>query len=152
MAISKEGPYIQAACFCDTVIEDKTGVLSLIRVIDTLTHAEAGPTPPEELPAFGHTLKLVLMLKSGVARGRYNLKIVPELPNGTTQPPLLVTVHFDGEEKGQNIVADMNIVFTLEGLYWFDVFLDDTKFTAIPLRVKYNRVVVGTNEQQPMTP
>jgi hypothetical protein len=92
------------------------------------------------------------MLKSGAARGRFNLKIVPELPNGTTQPAVPVTVHFDGEEKGQNIVADMNFIFTLEGLYWFNVFLDEVKLTSIPLRVKYNRVVVGAIAQPPTTP
>ncbi len=29
------GPYIQAATFCENVIEDKTGVPSLIHLIDT---------------------------------------------------------------------------------------------------------------------
>jgi len=152
MPLSTDGPYIQAACFCDMVIEDKAGVLSLLRIIDTLTHSVASPTPPDEMSPFGYTLKLVLMLKSGAARGRHNLKIVPELPNGTTQPPTEVTVHFEGEEKGQNIVADMNFVFTLEGLYWFNVYLGETKLTSIPLRVKYNRLVVGITEQRPTTP
>ena len=141
MPKSTDGPYIQVACFCDTVIEDKQGVLSLIRIIDTLTHTEAGPNPPEDLPAFGYLLKLVIMLKSGAAKGRHNLKVIPELPNGSTQEPVDITAHFEGEEKGQNVVADMNFVFTLEGLYWFNVFIGEAKMTAIPLRVKYNRIV-----------
>lgn len=37
----------------------------------------------------------------------------------------------------------MNLAFTfeVEGLYWFNIYLDDEKLTAIPFRVKYNRVV-----------
>ncbi len=46
----EEGPYVQVAAFCDSIIEDKTGALSLIRIIDTLTHTERGPAPPPEMP------------------------------------------------------------------------------------------------------
>jgi hypothetical protein len=145
MSNPTDGPYIQAACFCEQVIEGKDGVLSLIRVIDTLNHGVAGAPPPDEMPPFGYALKVVLMLKSGAARGRHNIRIEPELPNGSTQEAMNMTVHLEGEEKGQNIIANMNFVFTLEGLYWFNVFLDDTKLTAIPLRVKYDRVVIGPN-------
>ena len=144
-----DGPFIQAACFCETVIEDKSGVLSLIRLIDTLIHTQAGEAPPEELPPFSHTFKLVIMLKSGDAKGRFNLRVEPELPNGSTEKNVIVTAYFEGEEKGQNIVADMAYLFKLEGLYWFNVFLDDKKLTSIPLRVKYNRVMIGTSHQPP---
>lgn len=82
------GPYIQTACFSEMVIEEKTGVLSIIRIIDTLTHTEAGSTPPDVMPSFNYRLKLVLMLKSGQARGRHNLKITPELPNGSSLDPV----------------------------------------------------------------
>lgn len=137
------GPYLQAGCFCETVIEDKTGALSLIRIIDTLTHTEAGPAPPEELVPFPFALKMVLMLKSGKARGRANLRIVPEMPTGASLDPVTLTVHFEGEEKGQNVITNVALTFEHEGLYWFKVYLDDTVLTAIPLRIRYNRVVVG---------
>lgn len=137
------GPYIQVACFCDSVIEDKTGVLSLIRIIDTVTHTEAGPSPPEEMPAFPYSFKMVLMLKSGKARGRANLRIVPELPTGATLDPFTVTVHFDGEEKGSNVITNMALNFEVEGLYWFNIYLEDNLLTAMPLRIKYNRVFAG---------
>lgn len=93
------GPYLTAACLCDTIIEDKGGVLSLIRIIDILVHGEMGPNPPEELPPFNYPLKLVLMLKSGAARGRSNLQIKPELPTGESLAPIPLTAHFEGEEK-----------------------------------------------------
>jgi len=144
-----DGPFIQAACFCETVIEDKLGVLSLIRIIDTLTHTQAGETPPDELPPFPHTFKLVIMLKSGEAKGRFNLRVEPELPNGSTEKSIVLTAYFEGKEKGQNIIVDMAFVFKLEGLYWFNIFLDDKKLTSMPLRVKYNRVIIGANRPTP---
>lgn len=138
------GPYIQVACFCDMAIEDKTGVLSLIRIIDTLTHTERNPNPPEDMPPVPFEGTFVLMLKSGLAVGRYNLTIVPELPSGETRDPISLTVHFEGEEKGQNILTKLRFVFTQEGLYWFNIYLEEDKLTAVPFRVRYNRITTGS--------
>lgn len=139
----EDGPYVQAACFCENVIEDKTNVLSLIRIIDTITQTAKGNPPPDEMPPVAINLKIVLMFKSGNARGRYDLKIIPEFPDGSAKSPIITTLHFDGEEKGHNQVAHFSFVFPLEGLYWFDVFIDDHKITSMPLRVKYDRIVIG---------
>ncbi|MBI2918909.1 MAG: hypothetical protein HYY01_13080 [Chloroflexi bacterium] len=140
----EQGPYIQVAGFCDQVLEDKTGALSLIRIIDTLTHTEARPDAPAEMPPVTYRLKLVLMLKSGRARGRHEIKVVPELPSAETQPPLVMTVHLEGDERGQNVVADMNFTFTMEGLHWFKVFFDNALLTCMPFKVRYTRLQTTT--------
>lgn len=139
--VYEEGPYVQVACFCDQVIEDKSGTLSLIRIIDTITRSVSDPHSPEEMPPFTHALTLVLSLKSGSARGRGTLSITPEMPTGEVKEPLDFTVHFDGEERGSNIILRINFLFQYEGLYWFDVRLNDKKFTAIPLRIRYDRTL-----------
>jgi hypothetical protein len=139
----EDGPYVQAACFCDMALRDNTGVLSLIRIIDTLTHTARGASPPETMPPIPYKLTLVLMLKSGNARGRYDLKVTPELPSGETESPFVISVHFEGEEKGHEIIADLPFIFRQEGLYWFNIYLDDEKLTAIPFRVKYSRMIAG---------
>ena len=69
------GPYVQAACFCDMVVEDKTAVLSLIRIVDTLTHQAIGPDAPKEMPHVQHRMKLVVMLKSGKAQRRFDNQV-----------------------------------------------------------------------------
>jgi hypothetical protein len=137
----EQGPYIQMAGLCDQVIEDKTGALSLIRIIDTITHTEARPDAPIEMPQVTYPMKMVIMLKSGRARGRHELKIIPELPSGELKPPLAQSIHMEGEERGVNRIINMLFTFTMEGLYWFNVYLDDSPLTRIPLRIKYNRIV-----------
>jgi hypothetical protein len=137
----EQGPYIQMAGLCDQVIEDKTGALSLIRIIDTITHTEARPDAPAEMPSVTYPLKLVIMLKSGRARGRHELKIIPETPSGEAKRPLIKSIQMEGEERGVNHIVNMVFTFTMEGLYWFDVYFDDSLLTRVPLRVKYNRVV-----------
>lgn len=138
-----EGPFVQVACFCENIIEDKTGALSLIRIIDTITNSAVGGSPPENMPPLQYSFKIVVALKSGMARGRHNLRIVSEWPDGSTKDPLDVSVHLDGEEKGANVILNMTYTFKLEGLYWFNIFLGETKLTSIPLRIRYNRMVTS---------
>jgi len=143
----EQGPYIQMAGLCEQVIEDKTGALSLIRVIDTITHTEARPDAPVEMPPVTYPMKMVIMLKSGRARGRHELKVVPELPSGEVKPAFTRSVQMEGEERGFNNIVNMVFTFTMEGLYWFNVYLDDSLLTRIPLRIKYNRIVTQQTPQ-----
>jgi hypothetical protein len=129
------------------VLMEGTGVASLIRIIDTLEHTQAGPNPPEDMPPVPYRMKFVLMLKPGEARGRYNIRLVPQLPTGETRGEVVRTVHLEGDERGCNLINDMAFVFEHEGLYWFRVYLDDERLTAVPFRVKYNRVVTRAAAQ-----
>ena len=133
----EEGPYVQVACFCEEVIEDKTGRFSLIHIIDTLIRSSKEPTSPEQMQPFSKNLKLVVMLKAGMAQGRSTLRIVQELPTGETEEPIEVTAYFDGDERGWHDIRARDFLFRYEGLYWFKVYLDDQKLAAIPLRVRY---------------
>jgi len=123
------------------VLRDDTGAFSLIRIIDTITHIEAGSEPPDEMPPIEYDLFLVLILKAGMARGRNEITVVPELPNGETIEPMRFPVQFEGEERGVTINAKIKMPLRLEGHYWFSVKIEDHQLTNIPLRVKYNRVI-----------
>jgi hypothetical protein len=141
--IAQEGPYVQVAGFCDTFIEDKRGVMSLIRMIDTLITEAQGVAP------LSPGMNLIIMLKSGAARGRHELTITPKTPSERELPPLLFTVHFEGEEKGVNVAARMNMTLDEEGVYWFAVKIDNALITNVPLRVRYSRMVTGAQPPSP---
>lgn len=144
---SETGPFVQTACLCDMVIRDDSGSLSLIRIVDAITHTQAGPTPPKSLPPFQHLLKLVIMLKSGTAIGRHELKIIPELPTAELKDAMTFTVHLEGEDKGHNVIVNLGFQFEHEGLHWFKVYFDDEILTSIPVRVVYNRVITPAPPQ-----
>lgn len=139
----ESGPYVQVAAFCERVLEEKDGVLSLIRVIDRIVHTATGAAAPREMQPFEYQLILVLMLKTGQARGAYDLSVVRELPSGIreeSQAPVF-RVHFEAEgDRGYNLVLQIQQVFEQEGLYWFDVLLDGQLLTRLPLRVVYARI------------
>ncbi len=138
------GPYITAAVICEKVLEDKEGVLSLIRLIDRITVTAQGPAIPEALPPATLQMTLVISLKSGDARGRHSLKIRPEQPSGQQMDTIEMSVHFEGEDRGMNVVYATSLSVDQEGLYWFDVLLDDVLLTRMPLRILYQRQTAGS--------
>ena len=61
-----------------------------------------------------------------------------ERPSGESPNPFRATVNFEGDdERGVNVVANMQMRFEVAGLHWFNVSLDGHRVTRIPLRVVY---------------
>ena len=145
----ERGPYVQLAAFCERVLREADGVVSLIRVIDRITHTERGPNPPEEMPEVHFPLFLVLTFKSGTSRGRHNLTITPEQPSGETLQPITISANMEGEGKGINIGSRIDLPYRLEGLYWFNIQFDNQIITRIPLEVRYSRMVTGPPSPNP---
>ena len=137
----EQGPYLTLAAFCEQVIEDKSGVLSLIRVVDRMNIATQGPTAPEQMPPTNLNWVLVLSMKSGEARGSLPIKIEPELPSGLRLQPLTLSAHFEGGNRGINILSKLNIKLETPGVYWFRIYVDDKFLTQVPVEVIYSRIV-----------
>jgi hypothetical protein len=145
----ERGPYVQLATFCERILREADGVISLIRVVDTITHNERGPNAPEEMPEFHYPLFLIIILKSGTARGRHEITITPEQPSGETLQPMTMSVNMEGEGKGVNITSRIDIPYRLEGLYWFNIQFNKQIITRIPLEVRYSRMVTGPAKPTP---
>ncbi len=139
---SESGPYLILAAFCEQVIEDKAGVLSLIRVVDRLNISATGPDAPDNMPRATLTWTLVISLKSGQARGTHMIRIQPELPSGIRLDPLILSGHFEGGNRGQNLLTRMQMVLEMPGIYWFRIYFDDLFMTQIPVEVIYSRTVM----------
>lgn len=138
---SESGPYITVATFCEQVIEDKAGVLSLIRIVDRMEITAQGPAAPEEMPPQIINWFLVLILKSGMARGSHEIKIVTELPSGITIDPVILSAHLEGGNRGKNFVSRLGMKIEEPGIYWFKIYVGDQFYTQVPLEVIYSRMV-----------
>ncbi len=140
----EQGPYLKTAVLCEHVLREKDDVPSLIRIIDRIIHTRTDPDAPIEMPPVSYNLRAFISLTSGEARGSHELKIELEEPSGLRKPPMMVsTVLFEGEDKGVNLVVNMATTFEYQGLYWFNLYLDDKLLTKMPLRVIYSRVTHG---------
>src|SRR5712664_3848369 len=118
------GPYLVLATFCERVLQEKDGVLSIIRVIDRMTVNASGPAAPEKMPAGQINFPLVICLKSGFAKGKYNLKLVPNTPSGKQLGETTVGVLLEGDDRGVNVILNVQVIAQEEGLYWFDLFVE----------------------------
>lgn len=138
---ASEGPFLAAALLCERVLTEQDGVLSLIRVVDRLTHTIVGPEAPPEMPPVRVNWQLVLIFKSGAARGRFEVVLQLEAPSGLKLGDRMVLpVFFEGEERGVQLIAGLELDLNQEGLYWIDVLLDDSLVTRVPFRVIYQRI------------
>ncbi|MCP4608964.1 MAG: hypothetical protein GY845_09655 [Planctomycetes bacterium] len=143
------GPYVNLATFCEQLIEDKSGVLSLIRVVDRMHINAQGPNAPEQMPPAQMNWFLILNFRAGTARGSHIVKIQPELPSGLKLDPISMSAHFEGGNRGVNIISRLDMKLEEPGVYWFWIFLEDQMVTKIPLEVIYSRVVTPTPPPTP---
>ena len=143
----EQGPYLKTAVFCESVIEGKDGVLSLIRIIDRMTATAAGSEAPADMPVIRRQMTAVLMLVSGRATGREDVKLEVEEPSGARRQLWSGTAHMEGADRGQNLILQFETELKAEGLYWFDVFIGEQLLTRMPFRVIYARLSHGVPHQ-----
>lgn len=143
------GPYLQTAVLCEKALQEKDGVLSLIRVIDRITIAARGTEVPDHLPPGTLGVSAVITLKSGEAKGRGAVTLRHQFPSGLVEPVATFPVLLEGEERGVNIVIGMQMRVEHEGLHWFHVLYEDQLLTKMPLRIFYAPQQVGSPPAQP---
>lgn len=136
------GPYLNAAFLCEKVLEQKDGVLSAIRIVDRLTcdYAVSAEKLSSEIPAVKAELAFLLILKSGQNPGETNIKIVLKKPDNSELPPLNHTIHLDSaSNQGGNVVINSTFTFDQNGVWWFEVSINDVSRTRVPLEVIFLR-------------
>jgi hypothetical protein len=131
------GPYVQVAAICTTQLIEQTGQLSVIRIQDRVQLA--GPTDQMQ-PTPLNSLAIVISLKSGEMRGKGELKVTPVTPAGKLLAPAAFQTLFEGDERGIILALPLAVVAEEEGLYWFEVTVDEVLLTRIPLRVMYQKL------------
>ena len=141
-----QGPFLSAAFLCETVLQERDGRNSPIRILDRITRTVVDPEPPEIMAPFKYQMSLYVGFKSGSARGPMMLEVRMQKPSGDSPSPFTQELNFEGDdERGVNIVGNLNIEFETPGLYWFDVQLGGQRVTRIPLRIIYSRGISQTS-------
>ena len=149
--VFEQGPYLTVAAICDRALQEKDGVISLIRVVDKITSSPVGPDVPEQMPPFPANLSLVIMLRAGETSSTHTITIRPQAPAPAPSPPETeVPVSFSGVPgDGANLVVNITFVPPIEGQYWFNILLDSQLLTRVPLRVEYAPLRPGSQGLAP---
>lgn len=131
--MDKPRPYICAALFCENVLEEKNGSLTIVRIADRLEYEVHG-LPEDAKPTLN--LKGLLALKSGPVQGDCNVTITINRPNGKQGDPIIFPAFkLLGGDQGQNVILNISLGVNEEGLHWFDVNFNGELLTRIPLMV-----------------
>jgi hypothetical protein len=152
--VFEDGPYLNMAVFSERTIQETDGVLTLVRVVDKITaRPPAGAEPQPQMPSFMAQLYLTVILKAGRARGDYLLTVRPVDPTGAQLPdsPNPVTFTDADDGAGANVIINVNLGVHHEGLYWFNILLNDQLLTRVPLRIEY-QPLQGPQPQGPVAP
>jgi len=139
------GPYLAAAFFCESSIEDKQdGALTAVRLIDQINVRIPHNAPPN-VPSDEHRLPVLvnglLCFKTGDAGGGERaVRLVMESPSGKKQlvaeQNLLFTPQAWG---GGNLRFSVIVQLKKGGLFWLHVFVNGKRMARMPLMIAVER-------------
>lgn len=131
-------PYLKVGVICERVLEEKDGVLSLIRLVDKFTIAITGKESPDQLPEGVANLTIVMSWAGGLGRHEATFNITS--PGGGVQPsPRSWSFNLDSLNRGHNIIVTLPVRITNPGVYWIEFVLNDKIRSRIPFQVLYER-------------
>ncbi len=136
---SNEGPYLLMAVLCQSAQQDQYGAFNVVNVLEQLVAGTSNPNAPEKMPTFRFQGDLAISFASGKASGSHRLSVVPVEPTGAQLDPVSQRIEFKGNDHRATFISNVSMDITQEGVYWFDVRLDDRVVTRIPLRIRYER-------------
>jgi hypothetical protein len=139
---SSRGPYLLMAVLCQNAQQDQYGSFSVINVLEQLVAGTNDPNAPEEMPTFRFQGQLAVQLAAGNATGSHTVSVVPVRPSGAKLEPVTQTVQFKGVDHRATVISSVSMDIEEEGVYWFNVALDNQVLTRIPLRIRYERQYV----------
>lgn len=138
------GPFLAAAFFCESMMEDSSGKVSAIGILDTVTiyiaHDAPKNVPSEDTP-LPLTQSLLVFFRGGDSPGKHQLRLVLTRPDGKRGKPTDREVELSKSlQGGINVRTHMAMSITMTGVYWLDVILDGKLYTRVPLKVAVQRV------------
>lgn len=138
------GPFLAAAVFCESIMEDSGGKVSAIGILDgceLYIPPDAPPDVPSETQAVGFSQNVLLIFRSGDAPGKHKLWFVIERPDGKRLKHPEREIELSSPPNGGlHLKTTAFFKVASSGVYWFDVFLDGKRFTRMPLNITIQRL------------
>ncbi len=137
------GPFLGAAFFCESLIEDTNKRMSAIGIVDgtliTIPHNAPADIPSKSNP-FLVVQNFLLLFRSGDSPGRHILKIVVEQPDGKRKAVGQQDIFLsDVPYGGCHVKSQAAFKVFSGGVFWVDVFLDGKRFTRMPFNITFER-------------
>jgi hypothetical protein len=134
-------PSLKVGALCEQVLEQKDGVISIIRLIDRLVITFQGKDVPKELPPGITEVTAVMCWVNGL--GDYEAKVNVKTPDNEIIESGTLPFRLDSLESVHNQVVKMTIPVRVPGHYWFEFILNEEMRGRVPLHVIYQRKQMG---------
>ncbi len=132
------GPFVQVAVFCDDVMQESNGRLTVLRLVTEVNVEAAGDDPPEVMPTVPVSLTMLLVVNGGGKPGVYEASVDVIAPNGRTRTAQGQSeIDLKHEYFTANVIIKTTIPIDLPGVYWFVVRLAGRETVRLPLNVTY---------------
>lgn len=133
---------VNATLLCERVLQEADGTLSAIRIIDqvTLEPIPEGLPPDAEIVPAQMAVALLVVVKDPSGPSTRHLRVQGRSPKGTTTEVGSERVRLRtglSPVAGANFIVNLNLGLRHEGMYWFDVFLDEKFLSSVPLHVRF---------------
>jgi hypothetical protein len=138
------GPFLGAAVFCENFIDDASGKISALNILDSVT-AYLPPDTPQDVPSkeqpIGLMQNALLIFRTGDAPGKHHLRVTMTDPSDERAKAFEREIELSAESHGGiHIKTRFSLSIPMAGLYWFDVFLDGKRVTRMALKVTLLRL------------
>jgi hypothetical protein len=137
-------PWVMAAMFCQTTLEEKDNVLSAIRIVDRFTIQH--PADWDKKTPLTMIIHGLLGFKSGDVKGERKIRIFGISPKGKRKKVQELAVVFMGGDTGVNVRLNMGFGVRTPGVHWLEVYVDNWPATRMPLTVVLEPLASPTEE------
>jgi hypothetical protein len=138
---SRAKPHIAAALICEKVLQESDGVISAIRLVDTLYFGfvlAPGAVVPDPPPPIQVSFTALVIVKAGDALGSQKIRIAIVNPRGApVGEPAVFEPYFEQPESGANFVVNVGLQTNELGRYWLEVYSgsDAKPLARTPFRI-----------------
>ncbi len=138
------GPFLAAAVFCESVVEDASKKISAINILDGVQMWLAEDAPAD-IPSKSKPITVIqnvlIIFRTGDASGKHELRLVIQQPDGKRSEALKQQIELTTQSYGGcNIKTQATLRIFSSGVYWIDVILNGTRFTRMPINVLIKRL------------
>lgn len=128
------GPFVAIAVFCQRVDLQPDGSADLIGIVDGVA---LNPQHPQDAPALVLSVRAVIALRAGGARGARTIGIRGTYPSGAEGLNAHRVVQFTDQRPAITLNLPMELELPETGTYRFDVTCDDALLTVMTLAVEH---------------
>lgn len=147
-----QGPFLAAFTFCETALQGKDNLFSLIRLFDMLTLTVEDNAPSPEVPRASLQLTLFASFRSFGLSGDQEFELSSRNPMGKEGKTQVITLPFVADKYGTSGVINVHVEVTVEGLYVFEIRHQGRLLTRIPLNIVLRRAEQATNGESGVAP